>query len=79
MKLGMGWLGFGSFFLHARRKPNVEAFDRKLAGNQAREEEVAGLSECRIGGKKRLKLGKYRFCEIIELLDQRPLLESRLG
>ena len=37
--------GFFILFPHARWKLDVEVFDRELAGDQAREEEVAGLGE----------------------------------
>ena len=46
MKLGMGGTRVRlTVFLHARRELDVEVFDRELAGDQAREEEVTGFGE----------------------------------
>ena len=56
---------------HARRELDVEVFDRELAGDQAGEEEVAGLGEYRRTVDQVFDLFCYRSSDILKFLDKR--------
>lgn len=72
MKLGTGFAPFGRLRVpHARRKMDIQVFDRKFAGNEAGEEDVAGGYQHLIPNEKVPFHGKDTFHCIIEYNQQR--------